>query len=60
MWPDRVSNPLLYVRRAHLSCYGCQVMANPVNSVDPHQMPHYVLSDLGLQCLLMTLVGVSR
>ena len=25
------------------------------NSVDPDQMPHYMVSDLGLHCLLMTL-----
>ena len=26
------------------------------NTVDPDQMPHYVASDLGLQCLPMTLL----
>ena len=36
-------------------------MENPVsNSVDPDQMPHYVVSDLGLHCLSMTLLRVSR
>ena len=30
------------------------------NNVDPHQMPHYVASDLGLHCLPMTLLRVSR
>ena len=30
------------------------------NNVDPDQMPHYVASDLGLHCLLMTLLGISR
>ena len=30
------------------------------NSGDPDQMPHYVLSDLGLHCLPITLLGVSR
>ena len=30
------------------------------NTVDPDQMPHYVVSDLGPHCLLMTLVQVSR
>ena len=30
------------------------------NNVDPDQMPHYVASDLGLHCLLMTLSQVSR
>ena len=29
-------------------------------TVDPDQMPHYVASDLGLQCLPMTLLRVSR
>ena len=30
------------------------------NNVDPDQMPHYVASDLGLHCLPMTLLQVSR
>ena len=30
------------------------------NSVDPDQTPHYVVSDLGLHCLSMTLLGVSQ
>ena len=30
------------------------------NTVDPDQMPHYVASDLGLHCLPMTLLRVSR
>ena len=30
------------------------------NIVDPDQMPHYVASDLGLHCLLMTLLQVSK
>ena len=30
------------------------------NCVDPDQMPHYVASDLGLNCLPMTLLWVSR
>ena len=29
-------------------------------NVDPDQMPHNVASDLGLHCLPMTLLGVSR
>ena len=29
------------------------------NNVDPGQMPHYGASDLGLHCLLMTLLRVS-
>ena len=36
-------------------------MENPLaNSVGPDQMPHYVGSDLGLHCLSMTLLRVSR
>ena len=31
-----------------------------VNNVDLDQMPHYVASDLGLHCLSMTLLRVSR
>ena len=31
-----------------------------VNSEDPDQMPHYVASDLGLHCLLITLLQLSR
>ena len=30
------------------------------NNVDPDQMPHNVASDLGLYCLPMTLLRVSR
>ena len=30
------------------------------NSGDPDQTPHSVASDLGLHCLLITLVGVTR
>ena len=30
------------------------------NNVDPDQMPHYVASDLGLHCLPVTLLRVSR
>ena len=30
------------------------------NNVDPDQMPHNVASDLGLHCLSMTLLRVSR
>ena len=30
------------------------------NSEDPDQMPHSVVSDLGLHCLPITLLGVSR
>ena len=30
------------------------------NIVDPDQMPHYVASDLGLHCLPMTLLLVSK
>ena len=29
------------------------------NNVGPDQMPHYVVSDLGLHCLPMTLLQVS-
>ena len=36
-------------------------MAKPfANSRDPDQMPHSAMSDLGLQCLPITLLGVSR
>ena len=30
------------------------------NNVDPDQMPHFVMSDLGLHCLPVTLLQVSR
>ena len=30
------------------------------NNVDPDQKPHYVASDLGLLCLPVTLLHVSR
>ena len=31
-----------------------------VNNVDPDQTPHHVASDLGLHCLPVTLLRVSR
>ena len=30
------------------------------NIVDPDEMPHYAESDLGLHCLPMTILRVSR
>ena len=30
------------------------------NSGDPDQTPHYAASDLGLHCLPITLLGISR
>ena len=30
------------------------------NNIDPDQMPHYMASDMGLHCLTMTLLRVSR
>ena len=30
------------------------------NTVDPDQTPHYVVSDLGLHCLPMTFLHISR
>ena len=30
------------------------------NNVEPDQMPHNVASDLGLHCLLMTILRASR
>ena len=36
-------------------------MVKPLaNSGDPDQMPHSAASDLGLHCLQITLLGVSR
>ena len=34
-------------------------MENPVSNVDPDQKPHYVASDLGLDCMPMTLLRIS-
>ena len=36
------------------------LVENPVNNVDPNQMPHPVASDLGLHCLPVTLLRGSR
>ena len=30
------------------------------NNLDPDKMPHYVTADLGLNCLPMTVLRVSR
>ena len=35
-------------------------MVELFHSGDPDQMPHSAASDLGLHCLLITLLGVSR
>ena len=35
-------------------------LLNFANSGDPDQMPHSAASDLGLHCLPITLLGVSR
>ena len=40
-----------YVRPLHFD------MARFANSRDPDQMPHFVVSDLGLHCLTVTLLG---
>ena len=41
--------------------YSCRKMAKPcANSGDPDQTSRSVVSDLGLQCLSITLLGVSR
>ena len=41
--------------------YSLRKIAKPfANSEDPDQMPHSVASDLGLHCLPVTLLGVSR
>ena len=37
------------------------LMENPVSeNIDPDQTPYYTASDLGLHCLPMTLLRVSR
>ena len=41
--------------------YSKRKMAEPfANSGNPNQTPHSVASDLGLYCLPVTLLGVSR
>ena len=37
-----------------------EILVFNANSVNPEQMPHSVASDLGLHCLLITLLGVFR
>ena len=62
--------PLLYVGQVYLHLghlgsilsllfYFCWKILL-ANNVGPDQMPHYVVSDLGLHCLRMTLFRVSR
>ena len=44
-----------------LCCFFLYLMKNPhSNNVDPDKMPQYVLADLGLHCLPMTLLRVCR
>ena len=40
--------------------YAISIVKLFANSGDPDQMPHYAVSDLGLHCLLVTLLLVSR
>ena len=59
-----------YVGRVRLTYNGCQIyfvafilfsMEKPVRkNADPDQTPHYVASDLGLHCLPLTFLWVSR
>ena len=58
---------VIYVEQVHLPFYGCRFYSvfdgkscSKANTVDPDQMPHYVASDLGLHCLPMALLQVSR
>ena len=49
--------------RGGLFCYFHSIFDGKnllANNVDPDQMPHYVASDLGLHCLPMTHLWVSR
>ena len=60
----------MYVGRVHLSFKECWVYFVPfilflmkillAKDVDRDQMPHYVANDLGLLCLPMTFLRVSR
>ena len=43
-----------------LSFFSIFVKILLANNVDPDQTPRYVASDLGLHCLPMTLLRVSR
>ena len=36
------------------------LLLNDGNTVDPDKTPHYVAYDLGLHCLSMTLLQISR
>ena len=40
--------------------YFIEILVFNVNSADTNQMPHSVASDLGLYCLPISLLGVSR
>ena len=44
----------------HFMGVGSVLMENPVCNVGPDQTPHHVASDLGLHCLPLTLLRVSR
>ena len=49
-----------YVRLCDLDILGEKMVELFANSGDPDQMPHSAASDLGLHCLPITLLGVSR
>ena len=51
---------LRYVRLCDLDIPREKKVELFANSVDPDQMPHSAASALGLHCLLIILLGVSR
>ena len=55
------TNPFVISGVSDLFCRSILfLMENPVSSVDPDQMPHYVAFDLSLHCLLMTPVRMDK
>ena len=54
-----ISNSRVSVLFLSLLCF-IEIPVFNANSVDPDQMQHSVASDLGLHCLPITLLGVSR
>ena len=58
-----LTTPFVILGLLGLFCHFLFLMEKSVSkhfySVDPDQMPHYVASDLGLHCLLMTFLRVS-
>ena len=54
------TSPYVILGVSDLLCHFSSIFDGKSCNVDPDQMPHYMTSDLGLHCLPMTFLHVSR